>query len=94
MATLSGQATVAAAGTAVVLGTQEINGPIRIHAPSANTGVIYIGNVDGDVDSATGVELAGGESFRIDFIRNLGVVWVDAATSGDKANWCMMEMVE
>lgn len=93
MPTFSGQATVAIAGTAVVLGTQVINGPIVIHAPTANTGVIYVGNVNDDVSLSNGVELGPGEQLRIDYVRSLSIVYVDAATGGDKANWCKMNFV-
>lgn len=94
MATLSGVTTVATAGTAVPLGDMPVNGAIAVHVPEANTGVMYIGNVDGDVSSANGLELAKGETLVIQYIVNLSVLIVDAATNGDKLSWMILEFIE
>jgi hypothetical protein len=93
MAVLSGQTTVTTAGTAVVLGTQTINGAILIKADPNNTGDIYIGN-DGndDVSSTTGFILATGDVVVIDNITYLGNLYVDAATNGDKVSWISVEV--
>ena len=61
MATLSGQTTVAAAGTEVVLGTGLINGPLMVKALTTNGGLVYVGNVDGAVSSALGMPMAAGD---------------------------------
>lgn len=94
MATLSGVVTVSVAGTAVQLGDKEVNGAIAVHVPESNTGVMIVGNVNEDVSSANGLELAKGETLVIQFIRNLSVLWVDAATGGDKLCWMVLNFVE
>lgn len=84
----SGQKAVTTAGTAVVLGSQEIRGSLLLKALPANTGVIYIGN-DGanDVSSSTGFPLEAGEAMIIETISNLNQLWVDATVNGEGVAW-------
>jgi hypothetical protein len=73
MAAISGQTNVAAAGTEVSLGTQQINGPLMVRAKPANTGYIYLGNNgDGTVSSSTGIILAAGDAVIFDWV----VIWI------------------
>ena len=88
MATLlSGQKTVTTAGTAVALGTAQIDGAILVKALDTNTGVIAIGN-DGsnDVTTSNGFRLTAGEQILMD-VANLGSVMLDAAVSGEGVSW-------
>ena len=85
---ISGNKTVTAAGTAVALGTQTINGPVVVKALTTNTGLVYIGN-DGnnDVDSNTGMSLAAGDSAVFYFVGCLSSIYVDAAVNGEGVRW-------
>jgi len=98
----SGSKTVATAGTRVALSTSPVWARgIRISAPSANAGVIYIG--DNTVAAANGISIAAGGilSFSESFINppgdlvaiNLADVYVDAATNGDKVTFAYLEPV-
>jgi len=88
MAARSGQTTVAAAGTAVVLGTQAINGPIAVRALSTNSGLVYVGNDGaGDVTASNGFELNKEDVIVFNFIGDLNNLWVDSASNGDKVCW-------
>jgi hypothetical protein len=83
---LSGQITVATAGTAVQ-GTDVPGYGFFIRALDGNTGLIYVGN-DGadDLTSSNGYELSGGDQVYIE-VPNLDEIFFDAATSGDKVSW-------
>lgn len=85
----SGQTTVTTAGTAVVLGSQTVNGGVWIKALPANTGVMYVGN-DGaeDVTSSNGFPLLAGETVNL-YMSNLNQVWVDATVNGEKVAWLL-----
>jgi hypothetical protein len=93
MSAISGQKTVAAAGTAEALGTQSIQGPLMIKALIGNTNNVYVGN-DGanDVTSSNGLELAGGDSIIFDFVGNLGSIWLDVDTNGEGVAWLMLDV--
>jgi hypothetical protein len=92
MATLSGQKAVAAAGTAERLDSDRaLNGPLLVRALPNNTGVMYIGQAEGDVDSANGLPLAAGDAAVFAFVGNLSQIWVDAAVSGEKVAWLALE---
>lgn len=81
MALTSGSKDIAAKGTAEPLSTASLGaGWVLIQAKTDNTGVVYIGDKDVDVDN--GITLAKGEreTFVID---DLSSVYVDAATNGD-----------
>lgn len=82
--------TVAAAGTAVALGSIECFSFV-VQAETGNTGNVFIG--DSTVDSTTGIILTPGSSINIggdmmgqagDFELSLANFYVDAATNGDK----------
>lgn len=93
MAALSGQKTVAVAGSAVALGAQAIGGPIAVKALAANTGLVVIGN-DGasDVTVANGFQLAAGETIILNHVASLSNVYVDAAANGDGVCWLALDM--
>jgi len=90
---LSGQKTVAAAGTAEALGSQVINGPLMVKALLANTNNAYIGNDGaGDVTSANGLELDAGDAVVFDFVGNLASLIVDVDTNGEGVSWIVLDL--
>jgi hypothetical protein len=92
MATISGQTTVAAAGTEVVLGTVAVNGPLMVKALPTNTDLVYIGNVEGAVSSTTGLPLEAGDAVIFNQVGTLRSIWVDAAVNGEGVAWLAMEV--
>jgi hypothetical protein len=97
--TRSGQATVAAAGTAVQLTTannEEILVAVVIKSLVSNAGLVYVGNDGaGDVTSANGFELSPGDSIPFEYrnpktgegSESTANIWVDAAANGYKVSW-------
>jgi len=86
MAAISGQITVATAGTAVqgtATGKYQL---FFIRALSTNAGLGYVGN-DGadDVTSSNGYELDAGE--QIPYEGDLDDLFFDTAENGDKFSW-------
>ena len=92
MAALSGQKTVAAAGTAVALGTVQVNAPVMVKALTTNTDLVYVGNVDGAVSSSTGYPLAAGDELILSSVGDLASVMVDAAVNGEGVAWIVLEL--
>ena len=91
MSAMSGQKTIAAAGTALALGSQPINGPLMIKALEANTGYVYLGNDGaGDVTSSNGLELSAGDLVVFDHVGNLASVIVDVSVNGEGVAWLML----
>lgn len=91
-ATISGVKTVTAAGTAVALGSQQINGMIAIKALPANTGNIVIGNNgSNDVTISTDFLLIPGEE-RVLEVGNLADVYVDSAVNGEGVCWIKLSV--
>ena len=89
----SGQNTVAVAGTAEALGTQQIAGPLAVKALTTNTDLIYIGNDGaGDVSSANGFQLAAGEVIIFDHVSNLSAIYIDAAVNGEGVSWLTLDI--
>ena len=74
---------VTTAGTRVQLGTSNCVS-VTITALTTNAGVIYVGC--STVSSANGYQLTAGSSVSLD-INSLGVVWIDAANSGDSVTY-------
>jgi hypothetical protein len=93
MAGISGQKTVAAAGTAVLLGTQRIDGPLMVRALDSNTGVVAVGN-DGanDVTVANGMRLSAGDVLIFDWVGSLADIWLDAAVNGEGVCWIQLNV--
>ena len=88
MAVLSGQKAVTTAGTAVRLSTGLlINGPVLVKALPSNSAAVYVGNVNGSVNSTTGLPLAAGEVVVFDQVGNLMELWVDSAVNGEGVAW-------
>jgi hypothetical protein len=90
---LSGQTTVAAAGTEVVLvaAATRVNVAVAIRALSTNTGKMYIGNTGaGVVSSTTGYELSAGDQIILEQITDLSEIMVDASVSGEKVCWLIL----
>lgn len=84
---ISGQKTVTTAGTAVALGSQQINGLVQIKALDTNTGVVAVGN-DGadDVTVSNGYRLSA-NNFVIMEIGDLAQVILDSAVNGEGVSW-------
>ena len=88
MSAISGQKTVAAAGTAEALGTALIHGPLIVKALLANTNNVYVGNDGaGDVTSANGIELDAGEVVVFNHVGSLANLVVDVDTNGEGVSW-------
>jgi len=90
--TLSGQKTIAAAGTALALGDQAINGPLLVKALDSNTGVVALGNVSGDVTVSNGLRLAAGESILFAWVGNLSSLMLDSAVNGEGVSWIQLNV--
>ncbi len=89
---LSGQTTVAAAGTEVVLGSQLIDGPLMVKALDTNTGIVAVGNDGaGAVSVSTGMRLAAGDVVVFASVGNLGSLLVDVVVGGEGVAWLMLE---
>ena len=93
MSAISGQKAIAAAGTALALGTGLVHGPLMIKALAANTSYVYVGNDGaGDVTSANGLELAAGEVIVFDHVGHQASIIVDAAVNGEGVAWLMLNV--
>ena len=83
----SGQIAVTTAGTAVK-GT-DVSGEIFAITPApANTGIVYVGADETNIDvaSTTGFPLRPGESVML-VAANLSELWFDATVNGEAACW-------
>jgi len=89
----SGKITVAAAGSAVALGTQTINGPLAVKALAGNSGLVYLGDDgSGDVNSSSGFELSAKEEIRLDYVGSLASIMLDAAVNGEGVCWLALNL--
>jgi len=89
---LSGQNTVAAAGTAEQLGTQDIFGPLMVKALDTNTDIVAVGNDGaGDVTVANGMRLAAGDVIVFSYVGNLASIWIDSAVNGEGVAWLVLD---
>lgn len=90
---ISGQRTVTTAGTAVQLGTAMIDGPVMVKALDTNTGVVALGN-DGanDVTVANGLRLEAGEVVVLEWVHELGTLWLDSAVNGEGVSWMALNV--
>lgn len=89
----SGQTTVAAAGTAVALGSQRADAPVLVKALDTNAGIVAIGNDGaGDVTVSNGLRLAVGEEVYFQWIGDLATLMVDAVNNGDGVSWLVLNI--
>jgi hypothetical protein len=89
--TISGVKAVTTAGTAVQLNAgMQVNGPVTIKALTGNTGLIYIGGVNGDVQSTNGYPLLAGDMVILDQVGNLSEIWVNSAVNGEGVAWLLL----
>jgi hypothetical protein len=89
----SGQTTVTTAGTEVLLHSDlPVSGPVMVKALPGNTGIMYVGNVNGAVSSSLGMPLSAGDAMIYDFVGNLNSIWVDASVSGEKVAWALLSV--
>lgn len=88
---ISGQKTIAAAGTAEPLGSQAVNGALAVKALAANTGLIYLGNDGaGELAPGSGYELAAGEQVVFAYNGHLSSLLLDAEVSGEGVCWILL----
>lgn len=89
---ISGQKTVTTAGTAVALGTLQVDEAILVKALDTNTGVVAVGN-DGadDVTVSNGYRLLAGESVILAKVDNLAAIYVDSAVNGEGVSWIKLD---
>ena len=88
---LAGQKTITTAGTALALGSQQVDAPLLVKALTTNTGLMYVGNDGaGDVTSANGYPLAAGDQVIFDHVSNLSAVILDSAVNGEGAAWLIL----
>ena len=93
MSAISGQKTVAAAGTAEALGSQLIQCPLMVKALETNTGYLYVGNDGaGDVTSANGIPLSAGDVIVFDHVANLANIILDVSVNGEGGAWLMLNV--
>jgi len=91
--TVSGQKTIAIAGTAQPLGSQAVNSALVIKALAANSGLVFIGcDAEGTVSAGSGFQLAAGEQVVLRFAGDLAHVWLDAEVSGEGVCWMALEV--
>jgi hypothetical protein len=90
---ISGQKTVTTAGTAVVLGSGRIDGPLAVKALDTNSGVVALGN-DGanDVTVSNGMRLAAGEMLVFEWVGELGSIYLDSAVNGEGVSWIALNV--
>jgi hypothetical protein len=82
---LSGQITIAAAGTAQQ-GTDIPGTLFALKAHPDNADTVWTGEVTGDVAATNGYPLNPGESVVVQ-LANLNHLWFDADVNGDKICW-------
>ena len=88
---LSGQKTITTAGTALALGSQQVNAPLLVKALPTNTGLVYVGNDGaGDVTSANGYPLSAGDQVIFEHVSDLNAVILDSAVNGEGAAWLIL----
>jgi hypothetical protein len=88
---LSGINTVATAGTAEALGSQQVAAPLLVKALTTNTGLMYVGNDGaGDVASTNGFPLAAGDVVIFEHVGNLSAVYIDSAVNGEGVAWLIL----
>ena len=82
----SGTKTITTAGTRVALkSTDALAEGVVVVARIANAGAIFVG--DDTVASSTNEGLQPGDSIALPGPINIATIWLDAATSGDKADY-------
>lgn len=81
----SGTKTITTAGSRVALAANAVAEGVAVVARIANAGAIFVG--DDTVDNSTNAGLQPGDSLTIPGPVNLGAIWLDAATSGDIADY-------
>jgi hypothetical protein len=89
---LSGQTTVATAGTAVALGSANIGAPLMVKALDTNTGIVAIGNDGaGDVTVSNGLRLEAGDVIVFEYVGTLASLMLDAGVNGEGVSWIILD---
>ena len=63
-----------------------------VKALPANTGIIYVGEVNGDVDANNSMHLSPGDPIVFNGVADLYDIWLDASVSGEKAAWILLNV--
>lgn len=93
MPPISGQKTVASAGTAEALGSTDILGPLMVKALDTNTGIIAIGNDGaGDVTVSNGLRLEAGDAVVFEYVGNLASLIIDSSVDGEGVSWVALNV--
>jgi hypothetical protein len=82
---VSAEVNIASGGTAVQANSgaaTSLKWGVLVKAITGNSGMMYVGNVSGDVTSANGIELDGGEQIFI-ACSDLSDLWFDGTTNDD-----------
>jgi len=88
---ISGQKAVTTAGTAERLHAGlDVHRAVMIKALPTNTGTMYVGQVDGDVDNSNGMPLSAGDSLIFANVDNLNQIWLNASVNGEKVAWLLL----
>lgn len=91
MSRLSGQITVATAGTAVAGPSEPVGSYFVVKAHPDNVGTVWFGNDGtGDVSSSSGFPLNPGEAVEV-YAAQLSAVYFDAENNGDTFCWYRVE---
>ena len=89
---LSGQTTVATAGTAVALGSANIGAPLMVKALDTNTGIVAVGNDGaGDVTVSNGLRLEAGDVVVFEYVGTLASLMLDAGVNGEGVSWIILD---
>ena len=93
MPAISGQKTVASAGTAEALASLPINGPLIVKALDTNPNPVAIGN-DGsnDITLSNGLRLSAGEEVYLGYVGNLASIYLDSTTNGEGVSWLSLNV--
>jgi hypothetical protein len=92
-ATISGQNTVATAGTAEALASSRIvNCSVMVKALPGNGGTMYVGQVSGDVTSSNGMPLSPGDALIFEFVSDLAEIWIDSTVNGEGVAWLLLSV--
>ncbi|GAH01179.1 unnamed protein product [marine sediment metagenome] len=93
MTAISGQKTVAAAGTAEAIGTGMCMADLMIKALIGNTGYIYVGNDGaGDVSSANGQVLSAGDYIVLEQVAMFDHIYLDSSVNGEGVSWLLLNI--
>ena len=77
---------------ALLVGVPGLAKTLMVKALAANTDLMFVGQVDGDVASDSGLELAAGEVVVFSNVGNLMEIWLDSAVDGEGVAWLLLSI--